>query len=130
MNSRIKGIRYKSVNECLASYFHCKPRALDQITGNWVWKDANGVERSMSNQDALKTIRKRGYWAWVENKAVIHFFISRRVHLRNVIKLFAHELGHMQRPFHRSLQEEQKASVYAELAVKAYDLATQAYKGR
>lgn len=120
---KVKVIRYRTINACLAAFYNCSVKELDSIEGYFEYQDADGTVTMTSQQVALKQIRQRSCWGWVENKTTIHVFVRKRASLRQVMALFAHEQGHMQRPYHRSLQEEQKASIYAEVACGAFDLA-------
>jgi len=125
---KISVVKYKTINSCLAAFFTCEPKELDSVEGEWRWMASDGVEESCSNVSALKEIRKRDVWAWVENKEIIHIFVRKTADLRHIIHAFAHELGHQQRPYHRTIKEEQKACIYAEIACGAYDLATEIFK--
>ena len=90
------------------------------------WADGSDTEWDV--QEAIKNIRRRRCWAWVENKEFIHYFVRKSASVLDLVKMFAHELGHMERPWHRSLKEEQKADKYACVASAAYCIADQEYK--
>ena len=107
------------IAECLAAFFCCIPAELDSIKGRWEWQDENGKRHERSNKKAIEDIRNRNIWGFVENKKTIHYFVRKKATLRQVVDFFAHEIGHMQRPFHRSLKEEMKAAKYSKLFGKS-----------
>lgn len=124
---KINFVRYPSINECLAAYYRC---GVDQIptTGFWEYKDADGKYHKTSQKKALKSIRARAAWGWVEKKRTVHFYCKKNVSMRQLIRLFAHEIGHTKRPWHKSLQEEKKACLYGDVAMMAYDVAKEVIK--
>ena len=125
MKKEIDIITYKTINDCLAAFYGIDKKELSEVDGHFEWKDCNGREFTMEAQKAIQMIRKKKVWGWVEGKKTIHAFIRKSASLRDIIELLAHEVGHMQRPFYRSLKEEQKANIYEEVAVCAFDIATQ-----
>jgi len=72
-------------------------------------------------RESLIGIYQRQVWGWCEAKEVIHVWVGRGAKMEDVIALIAHEQGHMMRPHHRSLKEEQKACIYEKVAVMAYE---------
>ncbi len=124
---KVPVVQYKTINACMAAYFDCKVKDLDTLEGTWQFMSADGTEDICANEQAIKDIRKLGAWGWVENKETIHIFVRKSAKLKNVISLFAHELAHTRRPYHRSLIEEKKACVYAEIACDAFDMATEIF---
>ena len=126
---KIKGIRYKTINSCLAAFFECDKNEFDKIKGRWEWYDENGNLQSEDYQKALPKIRKMKVWGWVEGKEVIHYFIRKNATMNQIIGMFAHELGHMTRPWHRSIIEEKKAKKYEKVAIAAYELALEEIGG-
>lgn len=76
--------------------------------------------------EALKNIRRKGYWAYVSNKSQFHIWFRRNVSDENLIALLAHEYGHLMRPYHLPCsgpQEEAKAKRYEMTARTAANLA-------
>jgi hypothetical protein len=121
----IEVCRYKTITECLAAFFYCQKDELSSVRGQFKWSDADGTVHSQEVQEAIRVIKKRPVWGWVEDKRTLHLFIRKRASFRQVLRLVAHELGHTRRPFHRSVKEEQKAEKYAEVATDALDIAQQ-----
>lgn len=119
----IELIKYRTINSCLAAYFSCKPIEIDSISGKWIWRDASGIDHRCSNSKAVKDIRRRSFWAWVEDKKYIHYFARKSAKFEDILHGIAHELAHCERPYHRSLKEEQKAAKYAQNAYDAYFMA-------
>lgn len=124
--TKIEGLSYNSVDECMAAFFQCRVSELKEVTESFEMLWAGGKEEGWDVQKAISDIRKRACWAWIEGKMVIHYYISKDATMTQVVKLFGHEIGHMQRPFHRSLKEEQKADKYSNVAAAAYQIAIQA----
>ena len=110
----------------MAAFYDCDISELVNIEGTFEMLWASGKRESWDVQKAMSDIRKCSCWAWVENKTIIHFFISSQATMLQLVKLFAHELGHTQRPYHRTLKEEQKADKYSNVAAAAYAMAEQA----
>jgi hypothetical protein len=115
--------QYKTINGCLAAFFRCKVKDLDKQSGVWDYLDSSGVYHSTTNKEKIKELRKGNYWGWAEGKETVHFWVGKKVSVKEMIDLFAHEFGHCVRPFHLSLIEEQKAAKYADVAATAYELA-------
>ena len=125
---KIPGKKYRTINECLAAFFDCDVDKLGTLSGNFEMRWADGSESNWEVQKAIRDIRKRRCWGWIENKTFLHYFIRKSATMIDLVKLFAHEIGHMQRPWHRGLKEEQKADKYANIAAAAYCVADQAYR--
>jgi len=126
---KIPGRQYKTINDCLAAFFNCEVSELSEIAGKFRYALADGEEKSEKVQEVMHRIRKGPCWAWVEGKSVIHYFVRSRATMSDLVKMFAHELAHRERPWHRSLKEEQKANKAADIASAAYQMAVQTYKG-
>lgn len=124
----IDAIEYETINECLAVFFDCKPSELKKIRGFWEWKNSDGSYEKEPVQKGIRQARRRACWGFVRGKKEIHYFIRKRATMRNVIDLFAHELGHMERPHHRSADEEYKANRYSVVAISAYAFANELLK--
>lgn len=118
-------VQYKTINACMAAYFCCDVKDLDTLEGKWKFMSADGTEDICANKDAIKDIRKLSAWGWVEGKETIHLFVRKSAKLKDVISLLAHEVGHTRRPFHKSVIEEKKACIFAEVARCAFDLSTE-----
>lgn len=125
---KIPGKSYHTINECLAAFFDCKKEKLDSLSGNFEMRWASGNESEWDVQAAIKNIRTQRCWGWIEDKTMLHYFIRKSATMSDLVKMFAHEIGHMQRPWHRDLKEEQKADKYSNIAAAAYCVAEQAYK--
>lgn len=115
-------LRYKTAGKCLRVYF-----GLDESDslpeGYWEWKDAAGTYKKKTMRESLIGIYKQQVWGWCENKETIHIWVGKEAKFEDVVGLIAHERGHMIRPYHRSLKEEQKACRYQDVAVMAYEVA-------
>uniref|UniRef100_A0A6M3K8F6 Uncharacterized protein n=1 Tax=viral metagenome TaxID=1070528 RepID=A0A6M3K8F6_9ZZZZ len=121
----VKLIRYKTINSCLSQFFNCSRKDLDSLNGRFETKNELGEFKSYPVQKSISLIRKMKVWAWVENKETIHFFVRKNATERDLVHCFSHEIGHTQRPFHKSLIEEKKACIYSKVALMAYDIAKQ-----
>jgi len=122
---KIDGVRYKTINACLSEFFRCDVSGIDSIKGKWLWMDADGKRHSQSAQAGIRDIRKRDVWGFVNDKTTIHYFIRKRTKIDEAVRFFAHELGHMRKPFHRHDREEEKACKYAEVAQAALNISAQ-----
>jgi hypothetical protein len=111
-------VLYDSLEACMRAFFGGSRPPRD---GAWTWQDADGEIHELSMVKSRAAIRRRGCWAWVENKTTIHAWISDRAAPRKVFRMLAHEIGHMERPYHRDLAEERKANKYARVALAAWD---------
>ena len=88
--------------------------------------DGNGSEYHMTLDTMLSNIKESGCWGFSGNKKAIHVWFDKSVDLKTLIHLFAHERGHLLRPYHRDEeQEEIKAERYGDTAVFAYEVATE-----
>ena len=126
---QIPGKKYRTINTCMAEFFNLEDtKSLDSLSGHFEMRWANGNESKWDVQEAIRHIRKRKCWGWIEDKTILHYFIRKSATMADLVKMFAHEIGHMQRPWHRGLKEEQKADKYANIAAAAYCVADQAYK--
>jgi uncharacterized protein YjaZ len=126
-NNSLKIIQYKTIKECLEAFYFNTP--LDQVPdGFFCYQDADGNEFSIAKDKAIEMIKKRNAWGWVENKEIIHIFIKKKAPMLEVVEMLAHEIGHLQRPFHKSLKEEKKANLYAKVAVTALAIALELKK--
>jgi hypothetical protein len=119
----IKLTRYLTINACLAAFFQCGEEDLNTLKGKWEWIDADGEFNSVEVQESLKMIRRKRVWGWIEKKKMIHFFARKDATVKNIINMFAHEIGHSWKPWYRSVYEEKKANKYSTTAIQAYELA-------
>ena len=72
----------------------------------------------------LRNLKIKGCWAFVDGKFVIHWWARKNCSFRALVDMFAHEFGHILRPYHRDqMAEEVKADAYANAACFAYDMA-------
>lgn len=120
--TEIQLVRYPSINECLASFFRC---SVDQIPmgGFWEWQEADGSKHKMKQAEALSLIKKRSVWGWVEGKRIIHFYARKNASMSQLVRMLAHEIGHTQKPYHRTIAEEMKANKYGLVAMTAFEIA-------
>lgn len=122
MSAPVEIVRYPTLAACLRAFHGLSGR--DRLPdGVWEWKTSDGTLERLRDRYARREIRKRKCWGWCENKGRIHLWIAPGAEYREVFKLLAHEFGHMQRPYYRSLDEEQKACKYAKVAEFAWDVA-------
>lgn len=115
MSRNLKITRYRTLRECLAA-FGLRP----DDKGWWKWMDASGKKHRMSYSRSIEKIKEKGYWGFIDNKRTIHVWARTRTPMADVVGLLAHEIGHAQKPYHRTLLEEEKASKYELVAKSAY----------
>ena len=109
-------VRYKTLDACMKAF------GVEGL-GHWKWMDADGKLFTMSLKEMKAKSRKRRCWAWVENKETIHLWMGNGCKEETLVRVLAHEMGHMERPFHRGPIEEQKAAKYERVAMDAYRMA-------
>jgi uncharacterized protein YjaZ len=114
----VKVKRYRTLNQIMRLYFGNKSNR----DGYWEWHDEDGKRHRMRHKTALKNIKKRGTWGFIDDKKLIHCWVSSKAKFENVIQLFAHELGHRQKPWHNRRLEEIKANKYGSVAKMAYQI--------
>ena len=115
---KIKIVRYETLKECLEAL------GVDPDTkGYWEWADANGTRHKERYGKAIDKIRKFKCWGWADKgygKREVHVWIGKRATLKDVVSLLAHEMGHLERPFHDTrFAEETKAAKYERVAFNA-----------
>lgn len=114
-------VRYNSLEECMAAFFCCDVEDLP-TQGRWEWMDGDRF-RVWPMSRVLRVRRKTGTWGWCEEKRVIHLWVADHADDLSIMRLIAHELGHMRRPFKReSHEEEAKANQYADVAQTAFQI--------
>ena len=124
---KIKVIRYETLKECLEAL------GVDPDTkGYWEWADADGIPHKERYGKAIDKIRKFKCWGWADKgkgKREVHVWIGKRATLDDVGKLLAHEIGHLERPFHYTrFAEETKAAKYERVAEIALEAAQELLK--
>lgn len=116
-------LRYSELEECLAAYLRCSTDELGEQEGVWVWADYGGERHERSIREAIDIIRDDDCWGWLEDKSVLHLWYSDGVTERSLLNMISHELGHRERPHHRTIEkEERKANQYAMISTTAYDI--------
>jgi len=127
----IKVRKYDDLKECIAAYFECDVDEIPSQEGMWYWSDADGTRHSWTMDDALSHIMKKNCWSWVDDKEIIHIWYAPEVERYTLISVLAHELGHIERPYHRDrFAEEQKAAKYERVAETAMDIARDLLEGK
>lgn len=120
-------IQYNELEDCYAAFYDVNIDELMTIQNKWTdGKDYHvwGMRRCIRNR------KKAGTWGWLQNKEIIHVWIADHATEEKIIRLLAHELGHMQNPRHRQSQkEEEKAEKYADVALNAFTLMQHLKKG-
>lgn len=111
--------RYETLEACMAAYFDCAPEDIKK-QGRWAWMDGERY-RVWPTSRVLRTRRKAGVWGFCVDKKELHVWIADHARPEKILRLLAHELGHIRRPWHRDRdQEEAKAENYAMVAVTAF----------
>ncbi len=120
----IKVVPYESLEDCMLACFYEFDTMDELLNGRWEWYDQdNDRNRVWSMRRVLRNRRKIGTWGFCHNKKEIHIWISDHATPKSILKLIAHEIGHMQRPFKKkSILEEKKAMVYADVALTAFEI--------
>ena len=114
-------IPYATLEACMAAFYGCAESELLQ-QGPFIWENDDGpcvwpIRR------LIRVRKKWGTWGWCEQKKTIHVWISPEAEEHKIIELLAHELGHTEKPFHKTMQkEETKACRYAVIAQRAYKM--------
>lgn len=118
--------KYSSVDEILLASFQSD----DEITiedlkdSVVVGLDQNENELEFSYEQQKNGIIEQGYWGWVDENKVIHFWIGKELSMEELIHFFAHEIGHRTgEPDKDDFQEEMRAEGYGRTATLAYEFA-------
>lgn len=113
-------ILYDTPEDCVEAFCGEIPK-----TGYWDWFDEDGKLHHDSWKRSLKDIRELGCWGWVENKKIVHVWISKRASKRMVLWMLTHEMSHIRRPHYLDQREEEmKAGQAGRSAREAYDAMT------
>lgn len=115
-------IRYATSRACMAEFLDCEVDEVEDQDGTWIWGDYDG-EHSMPMKEAISKILSSRVWGWLGNKDTMHIWFAKNVDPKRLMAVIAHELGHSNRPWHRdTVREEQKASLYEEVAGTAFEI--------
>lgn len=88
--------------------------------------DADQNEVPLSYESQIEGIKNMGYWGWVDEQNVIHYWVGKKVPIEELIHFMAHEIGHrIGIPIQDDFQEEMRAEGYGEAATLAYKFAKQ-----
>lgn len=92
---------------------------------------ANGEFYDYEKESIIDVYRGGGVFGFVVDKKHIHLWFNKEiVGMERLIAIIAHELGHIQRPYHRRGEfEEKKAEVFSHVALVAYGAAKELLKG-
>lgn len=88
--------------------------------------DQNKKEVKFSYQQQKEGIQFVGYWGWVDENKVIHYWVGKQVSIEELIHFFAHEIGHRTgTPIKDNYKEEMRAEGYGHAATLAFKFAKQ-----
>ena len=126
----IRAIRYRQMRYCLAEFFSCKVKDIKNQKGFWESMDLEGKTYYTPIPESLEGILKANCWGFVDTKnRILHYFARAKTPMDELVELFAHEIGHLERPYHRGPKEEYKANVYADVAKAAFVFAEEVKRG-
>lgn len=112
---------YSDLKEILESCFGSEIYSPDfRICGY----NSNGSEYAHTLAEVLSSINEMKCWGFCDNKQSIHVWYQKDVEFRELVKLLAHERGHMEAPYYNDNREEIKAGLYQDVTVFAMDVAT------
>ena len=120
---QVQVVVYRSLEGCMKAFGETK-------LGHFEWMSADGKKYRMSLKETVRLSRAAGCWAWAEDKKAIHLWMGKGCTKEELFGVLAHEIGHMERPFHRTLREEQKAAKYERVALAAYGLMPRVWRRR
>jgi hypothetical protein len=116
---------YSDLTKCIEA---CWGLPIQEIT-NWGGCDLEENECEITVDEAISDIKECGCWGVCNNKNEIHLWMDKNVDPRQLIRLLAHERGHMLRPYHREfVKEESKACRYEDCAMFSYDVTMELLK--
>ena len=116
MQDVIDIVRWTTLSGCIEECFGPRLRASGYHT--------DGEKYSMSQKAFRREVLTKGCWGFCEGKRKIHVWIGKRATLEQVVRLMAHEAGHMERPHRRTHKaEESKAGSYEAVSVFALRVA-------
>lgn len=86
--------------------------------------DQDQKELKITYEQQVDGIKSMGYWGWVSEDKVIHYWVGKKVPIEELIHFMAHEIGHRTGiPIKDDFQEEMRAEGYGEAATLAYKFA-------
>jgi hypothetical protein len=121
--------RYESIDGVIAELYGIPEGELssDGIEGKGI--SESGEEVDFNYEQQKEGISKQGYWGWVDDSKVIHYWIGKDTPIKELIHFFAHEIGHQTGEQNSDdYLEEMRAEQFGRVATLAYDLAVQSLK--
>jgi hypothetical protein len=84
--------------------------------------DSLDQEVEFSYKEFKKSIKKQGYWGWVDDNKIIHYWIGKKIPIEDLIHFFGHEIGHQTGEQEKDdFKEEMRAESYGYTAALAYE---------
>lgn len=123
--NKFKLRRYNNIDKIiLASFQDNKLNLKDLKQSTGFGFDIHGKECEFSYKDQVNAIKTQGYWGWVDENKVIHYWIGKKPSLEQLIHFFGHEIGHRTGTLFKSdYKEEMRAEGYGSCATLAYKFA-------
>lgn len=127
-NKEFKLKRYDSIDEVVLAAWKEEDDTItmeDLKSSSMGGLDGNENEVEFSYNDQKEGIEKQGYWGWIDENKLIHFWIGKKdVSMEELIHFFAHEIGHRtDKPYKNGFKEEMRAEGYGRTATLAYEFA-------
>lgn len=111
---------YNSARDIIEAFEGCKIEDID-CSG---FVDGHGEAFEFGPKEYLENVQRFGAWGFCDQKNKIHVWFDESTTIEDRIRLFSHEVGHMQRPYHRDfIKEEMKAEMFSDVATISYSLA-------
>lgn len=121
--------KYDSIDEILYASFAIDYPDIDSEEfkkSDFGGTDQNENEVKFTYQQHVDGIKEQGYWGWVSEDKVIHYWVGKKVPIEELIHFFGHEIGHQTGiQIKDDFQEEMRAEGYGHAAVLAYKFATE-----
>lgn len=119
---------YNSIDEVLLSSWQSEDNTLtlDDLKNAEMGchVDESGITTEYSYEDQKEGIESMGYWGWIDDKKVIHYWIGKDVKIEKLIHFFAHEIGHRTGTADNDFyKEEMRAEAFGDVASLAYSFA-------
>jgi len=117
--------KYNTIDDIILSPYHDGDINKEDIDG-LVGFDLEGNEHEFSFEEYKNYLIQQGYWGWVDNNNVIHYWVGNPdVSIEELLFFFGHEIGHrIGEPLENEVEEEKRANEYGLVAELAYKFAT------
>ena len=111
----IKVFVYEKFSECF--------KQMHGMSSKMVQWYEDGSTKLVQRKNLMRRYRNMGYYGFISWKNEMHLWFDNSCDISDMVGLIAHELGHIERPYHKDRsEEEKKAGKFAAVAKSATTL--------